>query len=482
MKKLRHAYLVLTAAFMPYLASCSSDPNPFDKTIVSEDNTVKICLKLKVDATRADNDSEYNSDMSSDAEKSLSVAYIYVFDAQKGFEAPAHTIDVLDTDAVELEVSPGVKTIYVVSARPISELGATVTAGNLIEDFNKSVLNSTLADLSVSSSDDPVSVKELVLVGKSDSQQVLVSAAKDEIPQSNVFKIKMVRLLSKTQVKYVSGDTDSKFGFTIGDPSFRVCQTNNKMRLEHDPANEVHDFSNATESNVFSVGYSSCSDLDFKLAVSDFTAEGCHYISENIVKNPVAGNTTFVSICVPMTPVKYFTYDSDSKLTLTDESGVKDQDFYSVGVVDRKYGLEDFAMDSTTGYVVAFKSETEANAYRNALNSRDTSAITVSESETPLRAPIARASEVNHKEFNTVKFDKGRAYYRVNICTGAEMKVERNKFYKITVNSISNLGFHDESLLRPGDPTSDPGNSTSAWIEAQLSVQPWGEEKQTVDL
>ncbi|MDE6022751.1 MAG: fimbria major subunit, partial [Muribaculaceae bacterium] len=146
-------------------------------------------------------------------------------------------------------------------------------------------------------------------------------------------------------------------------------------------------------------------------------------------------------------------------------------------------GLEDFAMDPATGYVITFKSDTDADAYKNALNGGDASAITVSESESALRAPATRASEVTHKEFSTVKFENGRSYYRINIYTdGTELKVVRNKFYKITVNSISNLGFHDENLLRPTNPETDPNNASSAWIEAQLSVQPWDEEKQEVDL
>ncbi|MDE6291766.1 MAG: fimbria major subunit, partial [Muribaculaceae bacterium] len=61
-------------------------------------------------------------------------------------------------------------------------------------------------------------------------------------------------------------------------------------------------------------------------------------------------------------------------------------------------------------------------------------------------------------------------------------KVERNRFYKIEVKSIKNLGVHSEDLLRPKDPTCSLGNLTSAWIETVLTVAPWEEVNQDADL
>ena len=66
--------------------------------------------------------------------------------------------------------------------------------------------------------------------------------------------------------------------------------------------------------------------------------------------------------------------------------------------------------------------------------------------------------------------------------TDGKAKVERNKFYKITVNTVKNLGVHSEDLLRPLNPDASLETSTSAWIDAVFTVAPWKEENQNVDL
>lgn len=231
-------------------------------------------------------------------------------------------------------------------------------------------------------------------------------------------------------------------------------------------------------------GYSVGGDLQFLNTVTDnFTATGCHYLSENIVKDPVAGNTTFVSLCIPFTPESYYTYDEDRNfLSNTLMPGEVGKTFYAIGIVDRKYGLEDFVLDPENKHVVVFKGEYDAENYKNALNGGSASAITVSETESPLGAPSANY-DVNVREFSVVEFTGGKAYYRINIANAdKKMMVERNKFYKIAVNSVRALGYHSEELLRPLEPESDPGNSTSAWIATVLSVAPWEEVDQPTDL
>lgn len=453
------------------ISSCTSDQNPFDTNILTPTETTdvaKIRLRLDVASTRADDD------LSTNDEKKVAKVSIYVFDEHDQLEKFKKDIAVSTGSPAELEVTPGQKTVYAIASK--SMMSESLSTGISITKFEQTVFSSTLADLKTSDG--------FVMVGKSDKQQVLKSANENEVPTSNIFNVSLVRLLAKTQVKFTDVDVSS-FGFSYSNPTFCVCQTNDKMRLVADQSKDI--LSSYVDSNGDGTydGYTVCHDTDYKKVVtSAFTANGCHYVTENIVQNPVAGNTTFVSLCVQFTPQKNYYFDETTSSPKV-SSGIITEGvaFYAVGIVDETYGFEDFALDPDTRHVYTFATKEDADKYCNALNGGESSAITVSETESPLRAPGAGTYDVNHRNFQSVEFTGGKAYYRINIYTaGANMKVERNRFYKIDVKSISSLGFHSEKLLRPNDPTSDPGNSTSAWIETVLTVAPWDETSQNANL
>lgn len=149
--------------------------------------------------------------------------------------------------------------------------------------------------------------------------------------------------------------------------------------------------------------------------------------------------------------------------------------------MDENNGFEDFVIDPDTKHVITFNSTADVNRYVNALNGGNTLAVTVSESESPIRA--AAVSDVEIRQYQIIHFMSGEAYYRINIkdADGA-LKVERNKFYKIAVTSIKNLGAHSEALLRPLNPAVDTDTSASAWIEAVFTVAEWDEVEQSVVL
>ena len=151
--------------------------------------------------------------------------------------------------------------------------------------------------------------------------------------------------------------------------------------------------------------------------------------------------------------------------------------------------MADYAVDANTKHILAFKEKTDADRYCNALNGGASSAITVADTETPLSAPATRAeeqSDVNVRQFQTVTFDGGNAYYRVNVGdkdkNAKEAKVERNKFYKIQINSLNTLGYHSEDMLRPKNSEQEIDIKSSAWIETTFNVVDWDEFNQDVDL
>ena len=266
-------------------------------------------------------------------------------------------------------------------------------------------------------------------------------------------------------------------------PRFRVSHTCDKMRLKSNGTNVYDSFSNP--SNGTYEGYTVVPVADYINVVSgDFSADNCHYLSENIVDKPVAGNTSFVTLVVALTPDSYYTYGYDGKISISASTPVvAGNSFYAVGIVDKDNGLEDFTIDPETNHVITFSTKNEADRYVNALNAGTASAITVSESEVSFKVAAPKHAATRSRQFESILFTGGQAYYRINICDeDGNMKVERNKYYKITVNSIKNLGFHSEELLRPLNPESDPENSSSAWIDVAFTVAPWDAVDQDVDL
>ena len=291
-----------------------------------------------------------------------------------------------------------------------------------------------------------------------------------------------MRLVAKTQVKLGAIQTED-FGFTHGNGSYYVAQTCNQMRLQPN-GTDVMTFGSPTEGTF--AGYTHLPyDRPNNCVTGDFSAANCMYLSENIVINPVAGNTTFAILALPVTPKNIYTYNKiNGTLSATPVSGYVST-FYTVGLVDKDNGIEDFAVNPNpeNNHVLTFTSKTDAENYMDALNGGAASAMTVSEIDSPMRAPITEASDVNIRTFEIITFSEGVAYYRINISDGdGNLKVERNKFYKITVNSIKSLGCESMEMLFPQNANADFNTSTSAMVGVRYKIAEWDEVNQGTDL
>lgn len=479
MKKLRFAVSALALAFlMPSLTSCKSDENPFDSTISSEKKTAAIKVRLSVEETRAD-------DLSTDLENKINKVTIHVFDANHKLET-TKTVDVSSVDAfanANLQVSHGLKTLYVVSEK--SNVNPSV--GTALTDYENKVFISSLDNL--------ITTTGFVMVGKSKEQQVIYAASANELPASNIFDIQLVRLVAKTQVK--TGNVDgSSFGISFGDGSFKTYQHNQRMRVVHNGSdvfdseadNYVDSNNNGTYDN-YSQGVG-----EYLSAVKDgFTASGCAYMSENIVSTPVSGNTTFLGVCFVTTPAHYYTFDStESSVKLTDEKPSPGSDYYAVGLHDEANGVIDYALDNSNNHIITFKSEQDATNYVRSLGSGNASGISGSKQGSPLRAgSVSEDSPASTvPTYKVVKFTGGKTYYRVNIAHREEsvdtkkdvFKVMRNRFYKVSINSVKSLGFNSESALFPKNPAAKLDAEGYSNIKANISVAPWTEVNQGVDL
>lgn len=481
MKKLRLASVTLSAlTILPFLGSCSSDPNPFDKELDTiEQNTALIKLDLSVAGTRAGEATPENDPLATDAENQITKVNIYIFNEKHELEKTISNVAVgsVGEPSVTLEVSPGLRTIYVITAQS----GVNPAKGVSFADFERQTFVSTLDKLNTSDG--------FVMFGKSNEQQVMISATKDEMPSSNVFPITLTRLVAKAQVKASSLD-GSSFGFTLGAISFKSSQTSDRMMLVHNGSDLVSNYEDSNNNGTYDNYSIGDSHPYLNSVATDFSADGCVYMPENIVSAPKSGNTTFLSIKIATTPQKYHTFAATDQTpqvsTETPEAGTT---YYVVGIVDREHGVSDYTVD-TNGHVIAFKNQTDAQNYTSKLNTGEVSSITVSQTESEMKAPYTRAGETSTAQFEVFEYKEGYAYYRVNIAheeksgdsTVLKNKVVRNKFYKVNINSVKNLGFSLEAQLRPTKADAVLDAAGSSWIYATFIVAPWEEIEQKVDL
>lgn len=462
MKNSKLAFLSMAvAALLPSVVSCRSDESPFGWTFSQQKADATIQLRLNVEETRA-------GEVSSSEEDMIKKLNVLVFNENNTLETSANFTLEEGQAAVSLEVSHGLKTIYVVAAK---EDFYAVDKGKMT-DFENSIFGSKLTDLKTSDG--------FMMIGKSARQQVMISSSSTDLPSSNVFSINLERLVAKTQVKSAQVD-GSAFGIEFGDASFKAFQLNDKMRVVADGRDVISYVDN--DGNGTYEGYTVDGEgyLD---AVADFSGSDCAYLSENIVSNPVSGNTTFLGIRFATRPAKYYTFDSaDKSVKESSEETVLAADYYTVGVQNKSAGVVDYVLVPGSKNILTFKTQEDAEAYASSLNNGVSSAVTVSQTESPMSAPaFTRAAAT----FDVIKFDKGSVYYRVNIAhkegADSQLKVLRNRFYKVNINSVSSLGFSSDELLRPTDPASGFDTSNKSWISVAISVDPWVEIEQNADL
>ncbi|MDE5848548.1 MAG: Mfa1 family fimbria major subunit [Muribaculaceae bacterium] len=471
MKLLRQAFLALaTAALLPTLPSCSSDPNPFDIKISSERNTATIQLRLNVEETRA-------GELSTADENKLTKVTIHVFDDKHNLEVTKNVNITDGSNIVNLEVSNGLKTLYVVTAKS----NVNPSKGISLTSYENSKFNSSLENIKTASDG-------FVMVGKSEEQQVMLSSSQTDLPSSNVFDIKLQRLVAKAQVRNVNAN-GSSFGISFGNASFKAFQLNERMMVLHNGSDVLDSYVDSNNNGTYD-NYTLGVGNYLAAVTSDFKADDCVYMSENIVSKPMSGNSTFLSIRFATTPEKYYTFDSSkSLLTALTETPAASTTYYAVAIQDKVNGLVDYALDHTNNHILAFKSESDAESYKNSLNSGESSAITVSQTDKPMMiSSLKKAPRTSN--FEVVKFDGGYVYYRVNIAhevtsgdaTVLKKMVMRNRFYKVNINSVKSLGFGSEDLLRPSNPEAVLDAEGSSWISASISVEEWKEIEQNVDL
>lgn len=460
MKKLRFALQCLAslmlAAIMP---SCSSDPNPVGYLNVTGEKTT-IELNFSVADTRAD-------------ESTISTVSVYVFNSDNVLE---ELTEENDATSVKLDVTPGQKTIYAISTKKI----IAATKGMTLDSFEGLTFASSETDLKNENGEFVMVGKQVVKVTKQLSQAGSTSES------ANKFQMELTRLLAKVSVKYDSskiGSNLGSLGFTqsILGFNFKVVQIAKNMGLLSNSI--LKDFTKISSTGGTYDGYDNTSDSYKKVVTTTSKSPNLFYLSENIVDEPVSGNTTFVALKVSLMPKQFYIYHNNS-IQNSNETLNEGEPFYAVGIKYPEYGYVDYAV-SDTGTILCFKNNEEqdgrgAAGYATALNEGKTTATLLSDiniapkQTTPKNVLGSRSEE---KKFDVFQFTNGEIYYRLNIRDSEAKKyqVTRNTFYDITISSISKMGLPSEDLLFPTNPASDLelDLSSSSGIDASFEATPW---------
>lgn len=438
------ATVLLAATLLP---SCSSDPNPLGYLNVTGDKSDNgksyIQLDLNAALTRATDDRNATDD-----EVAISKVDIYLFNSNNVLEDILYDVPVNDNSKVTVQITSGKKTIYAITANKI----LTPKSESTISEFENEIFNSELSNLKTDNG--------FVMVGKSEAKDVVDTKSPINLPETNKFSISLTRLVSKVQLKLSKNLTFNGFeSIRKSDMSFRAFQINKEMRVVSNGYDLQSSFADEDNDGTYDT-YSNQTD-DYIAVSSEFSPNNCQYVTENIVANPLTGNTTFVGVRIQMTPQKLYVVSEYN-------SSIKDNyspcDFYVISLVDKNGNIMDF-YTGISGEVLCYDTQESAeNAmYLNYLT-----------------APEGYSYQI-------LEYKDGYVYYRINIAEGSgdskRYKVVRNKFYKIELTGVSNFGVPSESYLRPTKADSKLDSSNlAAWSDAVFNVVTWTDDSQSVDL
>lgn len=451
----------ISLAFITSAPSCSSDPNPLGYLNVdgSKVGEFYIELNFSVADTRADN-------MASDAEQSVSKVNLYVFNEAKTFEQCFLNQEVTN-DKVSLQVTPGVKSIYAVSAN--SALITQPAEGSTFADFESQIVDSKLSDLKTDNG--------FVMVGKIENKEIKEFSTSLGTQADNSFTIELERLLAKVQVhNNIDGMGLQSAGLPwLGDADYKVFQTNNKMYLKAGNLDAGQPYKDEVMPTGTHDNYTFDDGSEYVTALvkKPFTNGPCQYMPENVVSNPVSGNTTFVVVRMSAIPYKAFYYTSSAGIMQIKnyDQPVNSQTFYTIALIEKD-----------TKRVIDFVKQTISNVnYICSFNEKSYADDFVSNNSSKLPSNLA---------YEVFTYENGYAYYRINIAedpassSDKKYQVLRNKFYKITLNSVKTLGMPSVEKLCPADANSDLNEAAveiGGIADASFTVTPWSEAGQTVE-
>ena len=169
------------------------------------------------------------------------------------------------------------------------------------------------------------------------------------------------------------------------------------------------------------------------------------YLAENVNETPTTGNTSYVLVCLQVTPQA--TADATGNVTATPL--MPNTTFYVLAKKDATSGKITFATKDDK--ILYFEQNADATTYKG--------------------------TQVNLNDYEVLEYTNGISYYRLNIrdirktALTEKYAVNRNHYYKVNITEISNLGFNTATGTIPTDPTTPL--ETQTYISADITIETW---------
>ena len=442
MKKINFIPALLGLALS--LGACSNDtPVVPENTLQKGDPTyTAFSIKMNAPASRAAGEDE-NADI---CEQTISDMNIYIFSGGVLEVAAKPVIE--DYVTVPVAVTTGEKVVYAVATSLIDKTEAElsfVEEETLLTTFEKTLFAAVKEKIAAEDA--------FTMIGS--TKATIVKCTEDQA-KLNPIKINVDRAAAKLQVKY--GD-DVKVRETLnasfGNAEFSAAQQAREMYVSL--GNRFTPLGTAVKNNGTYPGLlpvpATFEDGYFLPAVTDYTPtfSANDYTGECIAEAPVTGNTTFALVRVKCTP---------SGKLYNNKNLPADGTFYVAARNDAATATWIFASDEEYK-MIYFASESDARAY------------------------ITAAKLGN--DYKAYKYEKGLAYYRVNLINDAEAtdlslkyRVVRNNYYRVNVTAIKALGAPTAPGVVPTNP--DTPIEQDSYMAAEITVDPWTAHDQDSEL
>lgn len=440
---MKKAILPALAGAMLFLGACSSEEpvKPEASLQKGEPTYTAFSIKMNTPAARAAEDDD-NADA---VEQSISDINIYIFSG--GVLEVMSKPEINDYVTVPVAVSTGEKVIYAVATDLLD-------GDNAIAFTEESTLLTTFESTLFNALEEKTAQSEaFTMIGRT---KATITKCTEAQALQNPVKIDVDRAAAKLQVKYGEGVTvretlKATFGSACFTPAQQARQMYVTLGSNYTPLGTAIR-NNGTYPGLLSVA-AAYADEDMKAAVEAYDAafEANAYTGECVVAAPTTGNTTFALVRVKCTPT--------GKL-YGNKTLPADGTFW---VAARNYAETAtwiFASDAEYN-MIYFANETDAKKYitDNKLGS----------------------------DYKAYKYDKGQAYYRVNLMNDPESedlslkyRVVRNNYYRVNITAIKALGAPTGTGVVPTDP--DTPIEQDSWMAAEITVKPWTAHEQNTEL
>ena len=372
-------------------------------------------------------------------ETKISDLYIYIFNGGVLETKGQITLDVNNKGTTALATTTGTKTIYAVS-----NYNAKGDIGSLQSDFEKQLIDAT----------DIAEENGFFMAGK---KEATLTEQDEDVAIANPIAITVARGAAKVQMQFGTNvPVKSVVNAKVANAKFTLAQQNSQTYLaklivggfssKGKSTEQLDDDNDGTYDHLMKLP---STDDELKWINAGQTYQNTYatskYLAENVNETPTTGNTSYVLVCLQVTPQA--TADATGNVTATPLT--PNTTFYVLAKKDATSGKITFATKDDK--ILYFEQNADATTYKG--------------------------TQGNLNNYEVLEYTNGISYYRLNIrdirktALTEKYAVNRNHYYKVNITEISNLGFNTATGTIPTDPTTPL--ETQTYISADITIETW---------